>query len=375
MTTLFIYGTLRHRGLLSVVLGREPDELEPATLSGYRVFKVEGADYPAIRAEDGAEARGAILSGLTDLDLARLDFYEFDPRFDYLRVSIEARTSRGAIAAGLYMPSDPEHDGGPWSLEHWSERHGDYTALAAKELMSDFATGREGRAQFNYTQMLVRSSSATRARALPKPTNIRSNMTRDAIDLRSAVQPYRNFFALTEQRLRFPKFDGTMSPEIEREGFLGGDAVTILPYDPVRDRVLVIEQFRFAPYMRGDHYPWVLEPVAGRIDPGETPEQTGRRELREEAGLEVRELLHVASYYPSPSAYSEYIYSYVGLCDLPDDAAGIGGLETEQEDIRSHVLSFDRAYELIMDGEADAAPLILSLMWLARERERLRNSA
>ena len=166
-----------------------------------------------------------------------------------------------------------------------------------------------------------------------------------------------------------------MSPEIEREGFLGGDAVTVLPYDPVRDRVMVIEQFRFSPFMRGDPLPWVLEPVAGRIDPGETPEQTAQRELVEEAGVSVKDLHHVANYYPSPSCFSEYIYSYIGICDLPDEAAGLGGLETEAEDIRSHILSFDRAFELVFDGEADAAPLIISLMWLARERARLRKDA
>lgn len=375
MTSLFLYGTLRYPALLAAVLGRDADTMEPATLAGYRVFRVQGADYPGIRVDANAQAHGAILRNLSDEELARLDFYEFDPRFDYLRVSIEAKTDSGPVTAGLYMPSDPAEDGGDWSLDDWANRHGEYTALAANELMGDFASGRQGRARFNYTQMLVRASSATRARATPKPTNIRSGQTRDSIDLRAVRQPYRNFFALTEQQLRFPKFDGTMSQEIEREGFLGCDAVTILPYDPVRDRVLVIEQFRFAPYMRGDTYPWALEPVAGRIDPGETPEQTGRRELREEAGLEVRELLPVANYYPSPSAYSEYIYSYVGLCDLPDEAAGIGGLDSEQEDIRSHILSFERAYGLIADGEADVAPLILSLMWLARERDRLRNSA
>ncbi|MEY5032678.1 MAG: hypothetical protein RL354_1709 [Planctomycetota bacterium] len=92
------------------------------------------------------------------------------------------------------------------------------------------------------------------------------------------TEPYAGFFAVEEQDLRFRRFDGTLSDPVNRATFVAGDAVTVLPYDPVRDRVLLVEQFRVGPHLRGDANPWQLEAIAGRIDPGETVEATAIRE-------------------------------------------------------------------------------------------------
>ena len=81
---------------------------------------------------------------------------------------------------------------------------------------------------------------------------------------------------------------------------------------------------------------------------------------------------HISSHYCSPGCSTEYFHCFLGLCDLPDTAGGQGGLETEHEDIRSHILSFDAAMALIPSGEAANGPLVLSLLWLSMERERLR---
>ena len=139
----------------------------------------------------------------------------------------------------------------------------------------------------------------------------------------SAAHPaHAGFFGLDVLTLRHRRFDGKMSPEIRREVLVMGDAVTVLPYDPARDRVLLVEQFRAGPLGRGDPLPWQLEAVAGRIDPGESPEDCARREAVEEAGLSLGRLEKVGEYYPSPGTLTEYIYFYVGLCDLPDGVAG-----------------------------------------------------
>ncbi|MEM6620469.1 MAG: tellurium resistance protein, partial [Pseudomonadota bacterium] len=92
-----------------------------------------------------------------------------------------------------------------------------------------------------------------------------------------------------------------------------------------------------------------------------------------EAGLTLSDLLPVANYYPSPGALSEYLYNYVGLCDLSAHAEGTHGLASEAEDIRTHILPFDEAFALIASGEADNGPLILSLMWVAQHRVALRS--
>ena len=183
---------------------------------------------------------------------------------------------------------------------------------------------------------------------------------------------HAGFFAVNVHRLRHRRFDGGQSDLLTREVFVVGDAVTVLPYDPVRDRVLLIEQFRMGPFGRGDPLPWQLEAIAGRIDPGETPADAARREAVEEAGLVLGRLEKVAEYYPTPGAVAEYLYSYVALCDLPDGVAGVHGAAEEAEDIKGHLLSFDRLVEVMATGEIGNAPLLLSVLWLQRERARLR---
>ena len=134
----------------------------------------------------------------------------------------------------------------------------------------------------------------------------------------------------------------------------------------------MIDQFRAGPYLRGDPQPWQIEVIAGRIDPGETPEQAARREAVEEAGLVLTDLLSVASYYPTPGCSAEFLYSFVALTDLPDTAAGVFGVEGEAEDIRGHLISFDRLMALVASGEISNAPTVLTAFWLAQKRERLR---
>jgi ADP-ribose pyrophosphatase len=192
------------------------------------------------------------------------------------------------------------------------------------------------------------------------------------VTVTSARQAHAGFFGLEVLTLNHRRFDGETSPEITREVFVSGDAVTVLPYDPARDRVLLIEQMRTGPLGRGDPLPWQLEAVAGRIDPGESPEDCARREAIEEAGLVLGELLKVAEYYPSPGAMTEYVYSYIGLCDLPEGVAGVFGAVEEAEDIRGHLLSFDAFMAAVEDGEVANAPLLLAALWLQRERGRLR---
>ena len=192
----------------------------------------------------------------------------------------------------------------------------------------------------------------------------------------SAVrQAHAGFFGLEVLTLAYRRFDNEISQDIQREIFVSGDAVTVLPYDPVRDRVLLIEQMRSGPLGRGDPLPWQLEAVAGRIDPGETPEDCARREAVEEAGLVLGRLEKVAEYYPSAGAMTEYIYSYLALCDLPDGVAGVFGQTEEAEDIQGHLVSFDDFMGAVASGEVASAPLILTALWLQRERGRLRAAA
>lgn len=219
--------------------------------------------------------------------------------------------------------------------------------------------------------ILLRAASRLRAATDASPATLRH--VAEAGDLRVAGQrqPYAQFFAVEEYDVGWRRFDGRMTPPVTRATFVSGDAVTVLPYDPIRDRVLVVEQFRAGPMARGDRQPWQIEAIAGRIDPGESAEDAARREAVEEAGLTLGALHRVAGYYPSPGGLTEYLYSYVAITDLPDGVAGVFGLDSEQEDIRGHLIGFERLMELVDSGEVANAPLILTTYWLARARNDL----
>lgn len=215
----------------------------------------------------------------------------------------------------------------------------------------------------------VQAASAVRARGAAR-AGLRRGTGEVAV---CATQPvHAGYFALDVVDLRHRRFDGAMSSLVRREVFVSGDAVTVLPYDPLRDRVLLVEQFRPGPLLRGDPLPWQLEAIAGRIDPGETPEAAARREAVEEAGLSLGALEWVAGHYPSPGTITEYTWSYVALCDLPDGVAGVFGAAEEGEDILGHLVPFTTLMAAIATGEVANAPLILTALWLQRERGRLR---
>lgn len=191
------------------------------------------------------------------------------------------------------------------------------------------------------------------------------------VELQDEAEPFTGYFALRRPVLRHSRHDGGRSPWLSREVFLMGDAVVVLPWDPRRDRVLLIEQFRAAPLLRADPQPWMLEAVAGRVDAGESPEDAAHREAREEADLTLSRLIPVLGTYPSPGAVGEFHHHYLGIADLPDGTGGIHGLAEEAEDIRGHLLPRRRLEEMVLAGQIPNGPLAMIVLWLRAEAGRL----
>ena len=183
---------------------------------------------------------------------------------------------------------------------------------------------------------------------------------------------YKGFFSVEEHDLSYRKFNNQQSSILTRSALISSDAVIVLPYDPVNDRILLIEQFRSGPYVKGDKNPWVLEPIAGLIDEGETPESAGIREAQEEAHLEIKRLELVARSYPSPGISTEFFHQYIGIVELLDSSDLIAGLSSENEDIRSHIFEYEQFFEMIESGKVKVGPLILLGLWLSKNRTRLR---
>ncbi len=371
MVNMFFYGTLCHIPLLHAVIGHAAD-IKRATLPDHAVYVAKGQAFPLIMAQAGAQADGILVQELTASDRAALDYYEGGFEYDTREMRVE--TASGAFEARVYFPVNPRFEiGAPWDLARWVADWGPAAVATVADVMALQDERAPDEVMRRYPQMLVRGASRVRAEATVPTTLRRRAAPEDVATLRRS-QPYANFFAVEEYDLRYRRFDGEMSAQINRAGFISGDAVTVLPYDPVRDCVLLIEQFRVGPFCRGDAQPWLLEAIAGRVDPDETPEEAARREAIEEAGLTLGALEHVANYYPSPGAKAEYLYSYVAVCDLPDGGEGVFGEASEVEDIRSHRISFAALMALVASGEVDNAPLLLSALWLQRERPRLRGA-
>ncbi|MFQ6548509.1 NUDIX domain-containing protein [Aestuariibius sp. 2305UL40-4] len=200
-----------------------------------------------------------------------------------------------------------------------------------------------------------------------------ANPTRE-VQSEGHTRKHAGFFRFDEYRLRHGRFDGSMSGLLTREVFVGSDAALVLPYDPVRDEVVLIEQFRMGPFARSDPAPWVYEPIAGLVDPGEDPSETALREALEEAGLTIDRLEPIAATYASPGAATDFFHCYLGFCSLDTAESWLGGEKDEGEDIRSHRLSFADAIALVDTGRINVAPLAMMLHWLARNRERLRTA-
>ncbi|AEY02865.1 ADP-ribose pyrophosphatase [Oceanimonas sp. GK1] len=178
---------------------------------------------------------------------------------------------------------------------------------------------------------------------------------------------YQGFFRLLKVRLRHRLFAGGWSPTLTRELFDRGHAAAVLPYDPVRDEVVLVEQFRVGAIHHHDS-PWLLEIVAGIVEPGESEEAVVRREAEEEAGLTLGRLTRALGYFSSPGGCSERITVFVGEVDA-SQAATHAGLADEGEDIRVHRLPREQAMQWLEDGRIDNAASVIALQWLALKRE------
>jgi ADP-ribose pyrophosphatase len=181
---------------------------------------------------------------------------------------------------------------------------------------------------------------------------------------------YQGFFRIDLFTLQFRRFCGDWSETITREMFERGQSAAVLPYDPVRDEVILIRQFLAGAWAAGRPC-FPLQIIAGTIGKEETPEQVAVREAEEEAGCSIASVVRAVSFLPSPGGSSELIHVFIARADA-SLAGGIHGLAAEHEDIRVEVYSADEAIRLLDAGEIEAGPAVVGLLWFARMRDQLR---
>lgn len=207
-----------------------------------------------------------------------------------------------------------------------------------------------------------------------KKNNTIKQFNRDDFIIEKHQVKYQGFFRLDEYKIRHKLFNQQWSELITREIFERGDAVVLIPFDPVNNTIVLLEQFRPGA-MRTEQCPWMFELIAGMFSQDEQPVEVAIREAEEEANLVIsaEQIKPVLNYLASPGGTSEKLYMYCALLDLSDFCDGsIAGLAEEHEDIKSHLMSLDAALELLESGKIMNAATIIGLQWLALNKDSLR---
>lgn len=180
---------------------------------------------------------------------------------------------------------------------------------------------------------------------------------------------YSGFFSLNRYEFTHKLFGGGVSDKVTREVFERGHAVAVLPYDPILDELVLLEQFRF-PALETAQSPWLIEVVAGIIEPGESLVDVCHREAQEEAGISINKLYKMTSFLASPGACTERIHCYVAQVDATT-AKGIHGLDSEAEDIRVLRVSLSEAQSWLEQGKIDNSTAMIAIQWLLLNKQKL----
>jgi len=173
---------------------------------------------------------------------------------------------------------------------------------------------------------------------------------------------FDDVFKIQEATLRFQKFNGQMSEPVRRLVFERGDSTAALLFNRDTQKVLLINQFRYPAYEKGQG--WLCEVVAGVIDANEQPEESVKREIREEIGYEAHELTHIATFYVSPGGTSERIMLFYGEVGDADRVSAGGGLASEHEDIQLVELTLPDLWRALENGDIVDAKTLVAAQWL-----------
>jgi len=203
-------------------------------------------------------------------------------------------------------------------------------------------------------------------------------MTPDDVEILESDVPFKGYYRIETYLLRHRLFGGGWSQPMRRELLERGHAAAVILFDPERDELVLIEQFRIGAFaaLASNHVevnctPWLLEIVAGIIDDGERPEDVARREAIEEAGCDIQELEFACQFLVSPGVCSESITLYCGRVDA-SGVGGLHGLEHEHEDIRVNAISVSEVFAWLDEGRFVNATALIALQWFRVHHDSFR---
>lgn len=182
---------------------------------------------------------------------------------------------------------------------------------------------------------------------------------------------YNGHFKVTQYQLTHEKYDGNETEILQRELVSRSDAIAMVAYDPYADELVLVEQFRVGAI--NSKHPWLLEIVAGLIEPGESPEAVTIRECQEEIGCKPSELIKIGGFYTTPGGVSEWIHLYIGKISI-SDVSESGGLDDEGEDIKVTLISASDVSNMLSNGLVKSAIGIIGLQWFLLNHEKIKQA-
>ncbi|MCU4675324.1 ADP-ribose diphosphatase [Catenovulum sp. 2E275] len=181
---------------------------------------------------------------------------------------------------------------------------------------------------------------------------------------------FSRFFNVSLVTFKHKLFEGGWSEPVQREIFERGDAVVVLPYDPIRDEIVLIEQVRIGAILNAAN-PWTFELVGGMVEQDESIESVAIRETQEETGLEASHLMPMQSYLSSCGGTSERIFLYVAKVNA-QAIKPVCGLDYENEDIKVHAFPRTQVMAWLNQGQIENASALIGLHWLQTNLEKVK---
>jgi len=231
--------------------------------------------------------------------------------------------------------------------------HPDDVALIENILREQFAEGDSTEKSLSEHAGTISGTTGVQAKKETKDRNWNITNTETV---------YSGFYKLEKLHFQHSLFAGGTSGIVDREQFVRGNVVGVIAHDRKLDKLALVEQFRIGARRNREH-PWLIEVIAGMVEPGEEPEDVAIREAYEEAGINLYNVQLATRYLASPGASTEEVFIYYAEADL-STAGGVFGLDEEGEDILLHVIDRTAAFEMAKNGKICNALSIIALQWL-----------
>lgn len=170
------------------------------------------------------------------------------------------------------------------------------------------------------------------------------------------------FFPLEKVTYEAEKEDGSVE-ELTREVYASSNGATVLLYNKSNNKIILTKQFRLPTYLNNNSTGMMIESCAGIVEENEDPKDSIIREIEEETGFGVENVVKIFELYSTPGSVTEMLHYYVAEYSTEQKVGDGGGLEDENESIEVIEIPFEEAFIKIQSGEIKDAKTVILLQY------------